>query len=218
MTSQKRPISVAGAALLSLLAMAAAAAPAAALTRVHSFGPDIRGGPGGIEISGSRGNDVIRVNFANGKVVVRDRAGIRASGRLCERVTRTRAECRKGAATDLFVRGRPGNDRITVANGLTGSGWLIGGPGNDLLRGGSGADQLDGGGGTDRLRGRGGDDSLSGGLGPDSANGAAGNDMLFMAHSDNDRVIACGDGDQDNAFVDPQDPDPVGCEFIRIES
>jgi len=62
--------------------------------------------------------------------------------------------------------GGDGDDTLTD-DGTTG-GALTGGDGNDVLQGGSGGNQIDGGAGDDILRGGGGNNNLTGGTGNDT--------------------------------------------------
>jgi hypothetical protein len=75
----------------------------------------------------------------------------------------------------IFVYGRDGNDRVTVANSLTRRTTLIGGNGNDSLTAGAG---------PSTIYGDAGDDSLVGGSGVDSAMGGFGNDTLLGSDAD----------------------------------
>jgi Ca2+-binding RTX toxin-like protein len=71
-----------------------------------------------------------------------------------------------GGACQVVLRGRAGNDRLTVApvgcSGLpAGNAVLVGGAGNDRLKGASGDDIMRGGGGRDRGDGGAGDNTCS---------------------------------------------------------
>ena len=90
--------------------------------------------------------------------------------------------------TGIRIVGRGGNDRLSVAGGITvpatllgegGADTLLGGGGADLLDGGAGADALLGGAGADALFGRRGNDSLDGGDADDTFEGGAGRDVLL---------------------------------------
>ena len=91
--------------------------------------------------------------------------------------------------------GGDGDDTLTD-DGTTG-GALTGGGGNDVLQGGSGGNQIDGGAGDDILRGGGGNNNLTGG---------AGNDTLFA--EDGSGNLTGGEGDdtvyagQNTTFTD----------------
>lgn len=61
---------------------------------------------------------------------------------------------------------------------ITGSGSIMGTPGNDVIVGSEEADFIDGAGGNDRICGLGGADEIEGGLGNDRINGGLDNDLL----------------------------------------
>jgi Ca2+-binding RTX toxin-like protein len=61
---------------------------------------------------------------------------------------------------------------------ITGSGSIMGTPGNDVIVGSEEADSIDGAGGNDRICGLGGADEIEGGLGNDRINGGPDNDLL----------------------------------------
>ncbi|MFO0877699.1 MAG: Ig-like domain-containing protein [Gemmataceae bacterium] len=73
----------------------------------------------------------------------------------------------------IVADGLAGNDRITIAAGVTNNALLIGGLGKDVLTGGAGRDILVGGAGTDGLSGRAGQDVLIGGAGSDTVMGSS---------------------------------------------
>lgn len=77
--------------------------------------------------------------------------------------------------------GGVGDDRIFApAEPASGrGGYLIGGPGDDVLTGGAGQDQINGDAGNDVLRGGAGRDRLFGSQGSDVLRAGAGNDSLF---------------------------------------
>jgi Ca2+-binding RTX toxin-like protein len=80
-----------------------------------------------------------------------------------------------------------------VAATVTGSGTIIGTPGDDVIVGSAGEDSILGLGGNDIICGRGGDDSIVGGDGDDEIFGEGGNDrILGNAGAD---TIDGGDGD-----------------------
>lgn len=86
--------------------------------------------------------------------------------------------CPESDLQGLIIRGRGGNDTITVRRSVEISVILNGGAGLDDLAGGSNTDKLTGGEGDDRLIGRGGADFLYGGEGDDQLYGGAGKDLL----------------------------------------
>ena len=100
----------------------------------------------------------------------------------------------EGTSVDLnLIRGRGGDDTITVTNEL-GFGEIYGAAGNDAITGGLRyGDQIYGEGGNDTLVGRGGDDNLQGGNGSDYIQGDAGNDRLY-GNKSNDTLLG-GSGD-----------------------
>ncbi len=86
-----------------------------------------------------------------------------------------------GAASynSLLVRGRRGNDLITVDASVSLRATLLGMKGNDTIQGGSGNDSLSGGAGDDSLFGGAGNDTLDGGAGNDTLDGGAGTDSCI---------------------------------------
>jgi RTX calcium-binding nonapeptide repeat (4 copies) len=211
-----------GAARLVLAALALACVfPSVALaTRVSLFGPDTRFGfRAEIEVNGTRGPNRISIDYlpTQGTFVVTDPTGITASG--CELAGRTRARCVAPANSRVEVHAKGGSDRVAVARVVKTRVQADGGSGEDVITGGSGDDQLMGSGGDDVLRGKGGDDSL-GGLfdsGHDEFFGGSGDDDIDSSEhrSEPDKVIDCGPGNRDDAFVDEKrDPKPTGCEDV----
>jgi Ca2+-binding RTX toxin-like protein len=94
-----------------------------------------------------------------------------------------------------------------VAATVTGSGFIVGTPGDDVIVGSEGADSILGRGGNDIICGRGGDDSLVGGDGDDQIFGEGGNDnILGNAGAD---TIEGGNGD-DTIFGGAGDDDISG--------
>jgi dipeptidyl aminopeptidase/acylaminoacyl peptidase len=81
---------------------------------------------------------------------------------------------------------------------ITGSGDIVGTPGDDVICGSPGADRISGGGGNDNISGFGGDDQISGGGGNDIIFGGLGNDSIsggrdvdfLSAGPGNDRIVA----------------------------
>lgn len=72
----------------------------------------------------------------------------------------------------------PALNHINVFNGGEGSDGAVGGNLNDRLSGGGDGDKLDGAGGKDTIRGGAGSDNLTGGLGADSLFGGGSGDRL----------------------------------------
>ncbi|HUE97679.1 MAG TPA: ExeM/NucH family extracellular endonuclease [Anaerolineales bacterium] len=126
----------------------------------------IVGTPGGGEIHGTNGDDVIVAMGGNDIIF-----GGNGNDVIC------------GNGGDDIIHGGNGNDLIfggfgnDTLNGNNGNDSLFGGGGNDTLNGGSGDDSLDGGAGDDDLFGNNGDDNLTGGSGADSFSGGSGNDI-----------------------------------------
>jgi hypothetical protein len=81
---------------------------------------------------------------------------------------------------------------------ITGSGDIVGTPGDDVICGSPGADRIAGGGGNDHISGFGGDDQISGGPGNDIVFGGLGNDSItggrdadfLSAGPGDDRIVA----------------------------
>lgn len=172
-------IAILGAALAPAVAQGASAS-SFSLTLTGSDGPnDIR-----IAISGDRSEYVISANGPIGAIL------------SCKNPPDDphQLRCPMSQISGFTVRGRGGNDSLSVGEavmvsvfGYGGDGFddlsggansdkLAGGPGADELRGGDGADYLYGGLGDDRLRGGGGNDVLRGGLGTDQLFGGPGRD------------------------------------------
>ena len=146
-----------------------------------------------IYVDGSDKNDVISVkNGANGGLLV-DVNG---------KVTKVSA----ADADRLVIRGKGGDDSVTVdpsvksgvrIEGGAGNDTITGGNGNDTITGGNGNDKIDGGDGNDVLHGNGGDDQIQGGKGRDIIHGHRGNDALdggdgqdyVDGGADNDKVL-----------------------------
>jgi Ca2+-binding RTX toxin-like protein len=139
---------------------------------VSSFSLTLTGGEGPNEVrialSGDRSEYVIRANGAIGEVM------------SCKNAPDDTHELRCPAAqiSAFTVRGRDGNDSLTVAEGVPVSVFGFGGDGFDDLTGGANADKLVGGEGADDLLGRDGADFLYGGGGEDRLRGEEGNDVL----------------------------------------
>ncbi|MGA2497151.1 MAG: SdrD B-like domain-containing protein [Tepidisphaeraceae bacterium] len=117
-----------------------------------------------LTITGTTGNDVIRVKASGKQVAVT--AGGQSLGTFA--VTRR-----------IVINGDDGNDSIVVDKSVKISCLIYGGNGNDTLVGGSGNDILVGGAGNDVLKGMDGRDILIGGAGTDSLDGGTGDDILI---------------------------------------
>jgi len=76
-------------------------------------------------------------------------------------------------------------DGLYLTNIVSGSGTLIGTPGNDLIIGSAGPDTIDGLGGNDCILGGSGDDLLTGGDGTDICLGGLGTDIFTTCESEN---------------------------------
>jgi Ca2+-binding RTX toxin-like protein len=125
-------------------------------------------------ITGTSGNDVI--SFEAGLL-----------GRVVVEVNGTTVGQYAGLdISRLVAYGQEGNDRITVASGVTQSAVFYGGEGDDSLTGGGGGDILLGEGGNDSLSGGLGRDLLIGGLGADTVRGGQGEDILIGAATTHD--------------------------------
>lgn len=111
-----------------------------------------------------------------------------------------------------------GADRFEIVAGSLARARFSAYMGPDLLVGATAGDFLSGGRGDDRLLGRSGNDRLLGGRGEDVFAGGPGDDRIQANHHDADASIKCGAGD-DVAVVDRDlDPEPKGCEKIRLRS
>ena len=115
----------------------------------------------------------------------------------------------------IAVFAGPGDDAVTIGNGVRGT-YVDAGDGDDTVTGGTGGDALLGGGGKDKLFGFDGNDTLLGGASDDYLLGGAGKDDLFgEAGSDtlngaggNDRLFGgtaadfCNGGNGDDAALE----------------
>jgi Ca2+-binding RTX toxin-like protein len=81
-----------------------------------------------------------------------------------------------GSISRVVIRGRGGNDQISVAENVGFQAFITGGRGSDTISGGSGSDTIDGGRGSDNILGNDGDDSIIGGRGNDHIDAGGGND------------------------------------------
>ena len=107
-----------------------------------------------------------------------------------------------GAAVAMDIRGTNGPDKLTGTNkadkinALSGKDEVNGLRGPDVLNGGFGPDLLHGARGDDNFSGAPGDDTVIGNQGDDTIKGGVGRDVL-EGRSDEDRIIAAGDGQRD---------------------
>ena len=116
-----------------------------------------------------------------------------------------------GSISKIVIRGRDGNDQISIADnvyipaditGNRGNDTIQGGAGNDLIRGGRGNDTLLGNDGSDSVDAGRGDDHIEAGAGADTCAGGAGNDTI-LGNEDADSIdggrgddqIDAGEGD-----------------------
>jgi uncharacterized delta-60 repeat protein len=138
----------------------------------------VRGGV--LRISGTTGNDTIRLGVSGGDMTV--------SGILQRfpRASFSRVEIAAGSGNDV-VDASVATVPLTV-NGGDGNDVILGGSADDSLLGGSGNDTVFGGRGADVLRGGDGNDYLNGGLGGDSVFGDGGNDQVFAVDFALDRI------------------------------
>lgn len=72
----------------------------------------------------------------------------------------------------------PACDPLYLTQIISGSGTLMGTPGNDLITGSAGADVIDGSGGDDCILGGGGDDQITGSDGTDICLGGTGTNIF----------------------------------------
>jgi len=142
-----------------------------------------------VNVSGTAGNDAIRVALGPGNTYSIFRGG----GEL--RFSRT-------AVKSLSILAGDGNDVIELSasidivayiDGGAGNDNVTGGSGNDTITGGAGKNTLSGGDGDDRINGSGGRDLIFGGAGADRLYGGAGNDTIDGGGGV-DRIFG-GDGD-----------------------
>jgi ELWxxDGT repeat protein/autotransporter-associated beta strand protein len=123
-------------------------------------------------ISGSNGNDIIRIRADDEpdtiKVVIKkkdDQDMIHGAFAL--------------PIDRIVVYALAGDDNVRVSGDIGTSAWLYGGAGHDRLKGGSGRDILVGGEGDDKLKSGRGSDLLIGGRGGDKLKGGDGGDLLI---------------------------------------
>jgi Tol biopolymer transport system component len=120
---------------------------------------DILLSSGKLSVGGTTGNDVIAFKTVTGQTgVVEVFFGTVSQGRF-------------SGVTRIEAFGGLGNDKITVAAGITKPTWIMGGDGNDTLVGGGGVDVLIGGAGLDSLSSKKGRGVLIGGGDKDTLTG-----------------------------------------------
>jgi hypothetical protein len=158
---------------LAIAVLGAVLAPGLAQgAEVSSFSLTLTGSDGPNEIritvSADRSEYVIRANGPIGAIL------------SCKNPPDDTHELRCPASqiSAFTVRGRDGNDTLTVGEAVPISVFGFGGGGFDDLSGGANADKLVGGEGDDDLLGNDGSDFLYGGNGDDRLRGEDGNDVL----------------------------------------
>jgi SdrD B-like domain/RTX calcium-binding nonapeptide repeat (4 copies) len=97
---------------------------------------------------------------------------------------------------DLWVRGKAGDDRITIDPAIVLTTRIEGGNGDDTIIGGGGMDSILGGRGNDSIYGGAADDTIDGGAGDDMIYGGAGKDSI-LGHTGNDLI----DGDAGDDYI-----------------
>lgn len=133
-------------------------------------------GPGGEQIDGLAGNDLLIGNVGM-DILNGDDGNDRLFGQDGN-------DLLNGGDGNDFLYGRNDNDTLNGDGGIdrlfgdAGNDTLNGGLGNDFLYGGDGIDDLNGGDGVDRLFGHDGDDDLDGGAGVDYLYGGNGADII----------------------------------------
>ena len=142
---------------------------------------------GALEITGSDGNDRIRVSRRGDSVVVREK----------RQVSRFAAS----GVQSVSVFAMDGNDRVDCRS-VDLPCRINGQHGNDVLVGGRADDRLDGGGGNDRLFGSAGRDRLTDARGDDRHSGGPDDDVL-VDHSGTNRFTG-GRGADLGAYLDGQ--------------
>lgn len=116
-----------------------------------------------------------------------------------------------GSISQIVVRGRNGNDEISIADnvhipavitGGRGNDSILSGAGNDIIRGGRGDDSILGNDGRDVIDGGRGADYIEAGEGADTCVGGSGNDTVFGNEDDDsidggrgDDYVEAGEGD-----------------------
>lgn len=158
--------------LLTLAILAAQAAPFA-----HAGATSYT-----VVLAGGSAQNMIHIWLTpDGRSYVIDSAvPLEVGGSVCENTPENPNEliCKAPLVAGFDVNAGPGNDFVSVSQGVTIPVTVRGGPGEDTLVGGHGPDKLNGGDGVDRLAGRAGDDLLLGGPGNDLIFGGPGDDIL----------------------------------------
>jgi Ca2+-binding RTX toxin-like protein len=161
-------------AILTLLALLAALAPASAVA-VDAPAYNV------LLAGGDEANMIHIWLTADGREYVIDSVvPLEVGGTVCANPEGQTNElvCDAPAIAGFEVNSGGGEDEVSVAKQISIPVTMRGGPGNDTLIGGSGPDKLVGGGGDDTLVGGSGDDVLYGGPGADRLLGGPGDDVL----------------------------------------
>jgi hypothetical protein len=162
-------------AILTLLAILAAHAPATALA---GEGPQAFN----VLLAGGDEANSIRIWLTpDGRQYVIDSVvPLEVGGTVCTNPEGKETElvCDAPSIAGFEVNSGGGDDQVSVAREITIPVTMRGGPGNDVLVGGGGPDKLIGGAGDDRLVGGLGADVLYGGSGEDILLGGPGSDTL----------------------------------------
>lgn len=109
-----------------------------------------------------------------------------------------------------------GDDRIRIDPTVEDRVEINGSDGDDVIDGGPAGDQIIGGDGADLLRSHRGGDLVEGHRGGDVYHGGRGADDVYARDHHRDRVIDCGRGSHDEAWIDKRvDPRPIGCETVH---
>jgi hypothetical protein len=121
-----------------------------------------------------------------------------------------------GFSTVALAVAETGTNRDDVLRGTNRPDALAGGGGHDRIYGLGARDRLDGDSGRDRVVGGRGNDQVLPGQGLDRAHGGAGSsDFLNTLDERNERVIDCGGGADDEAYVDLSERRIVAnCEIV----
>src|SRR3954469_16486664 len=134
-----------------------------------------------LTITGGDGPNEIRVTLS----LDRSQYVIKANGSIGEGAScrnpsddPNELDCPAAKINGFIVKGRGGNDTLTLGPTVSVSSILDGGDGFDDLSGGAITDKLVGGEGADKLAGRRGADVLFGGAGGDDLFGGCGTDVL----------------------------------------
>jgi Ca2+-binding RTX toxin-like protein len=171
--------------------------------------------PDRLVVAGSMRANRIRVAYErrSATFVVVDTAG-RVAGMGCVPGGAHSVRCATTPDASIEITGQEGADEIEVAtNGPKLGAKIDAGKGKDLVLGGAGPDHITGSGGHDVIRGRDGADGLND-FGGDWYFGGRGRDILYAVNGDRDKAIDCGVG-EDEAVVDPNDPEPRHCEKVE---